>query len=178
MKRLKYFLLGSFATAFFLYGVAMVLWRYRHHEGRRHSVLPGGAVWNSIARDSRARLIFVGLGQSGGRAIPDLWAGRVRRRAHARSPPCSHRSEGRDVCLHVADLRRRIWRVGKSLVLGPSSYPRCYDVIGNLAALVQTNVKPWLAYSSIAHAGYILVAFARPRRSASPPSSSTSGRTC
>ena len=32
--------------------------------------------------------------------------------------------------------------------------------IGNLAALVQTNVKRMLAYSSIAHAGYILVAFA------------------
>ena len=31
--------------------------------------------------------------------------------------------------------------------------------IGNLAALVQTNVKRMLAYSSIAHAGYILVAF-------------------
>jgi len=32
--------------------------------------------------------------------------------------------------------------------------------IGNLAALVQSNVKRMLAYSSIAHAGYILVAFA------------------
>ena len=32
--------------------------------------------------------------------------------------------------------------------------------IGNLAALVQTNVKRMLAYSSIAHAGYILVGFA------------------
>src|SRR2546425_1107626 len=31
---------------------------------------------------------------------------------------------------------------------------------GNLAALVQSNVKRMLAYSSIAHAGYILVAFA------------------
>src|SRR5437667_11116479 len=31
---------------------------------------------------------------------------------------------------------------------------------GNLGALVQTNVKRLLAYSSIAHAGYILVAFA------------------
>ena len=31
---------------------------------------------------------------------------------------------------------------------------------GNLGALLQTNVKRLLAYSSIAHAGYILVAFA------------------
>ncbi|MGA2900296.1 MAG: NADH-quinone oxidoreductase subunit N [Candidatus Acidiferrales bacterium] len=33
-------------------------------------------------------------------------------------------------------------------------------LVGNFAALVQTNVKRMLAYSSIAHAGYILVAFA------------------
>jgi len=33
-------------------------------------------------------------------------------------------------------------------------------IVGNLAALVQSNVKRLLAYSSIAHAGYILVAFA------------------
>src|SRR5207245_7912895 len=30
--------------------------------------------------------------------------------------------------------------------------------IGNFAALTQTNVKRMLAYSSIAHAGYVLVA--------------------
>ena len=32
--------------------------------------------------------------------------------------------------------------------------------LGNVGALVQTNVKRLLAYSSIAHAGYLLVAFA------------------
>jgi len=33
-------------------------------------------------------------------------------------------------------------------------------VVGNFAALVQTNVKRMLAYSSIAHAGYVMVAIA------------------
>ena len=32
--------------------------------------------------------------------------------------------------------------------------------VGNLGALVQSNIKRLLAYSSIAHAGYIVVAFA------------------
>ena len=32
--------------------------------------------------------------------------------------------------------------------------------LGNVGALVQTNIKRLLAYSSIAHAGYLLVAFA------------------
>ena len=39
--------------------------------------------------------------------------------------------------------------------------------IGNLGALMQTNVKRLLAYSSIAHAGYVLVAFAAARTPAS-----------
>ena len=44
---------------------------------------------------------------------------------------------------------------------GPSAVSAVLTMlIGNLAALVQTNVKRMLAYSSIAHAGYILVAFA------------------
>ena len=51
-------------------------------------------------------------------------------------------------------------------------------LIGNLAALVQTNVKRMLAYSSIAHAGYILVAFAASTASASPPCSFISRLTC
>ena len=32
-------------------------------------------------------------------------------------------------------------------------------VVGSIAAVVQTDVKRMLAYSSIAHAGYILMAF-------------------
>ena len=41
--------------------------------------------------------------------------------------------------------------------------------LGNLCALVQDNVKRLLAYSSIAHAGYLLVAFAANRNWARPP---------
>jgi NADH-quinone oxidoreductase subunit N len=33
-------------------------------------------------------------------------------------------------------------------------------IIGNFAALMQTNIKRMLAYSSIAHAGYVMVAVA------------------
>ena len=41
--------------------------------------------------------------------------------------------------------------------------------LGNLGALVQNNVKRLLAYSSIAHAGYLLVAFAADRELAISP---------
>src|SRR5260370_17002040 len=44
------------------------------------------------------------------------------------------------------------WLIGVSAALSMT--------LGNIGALVQTNVKRLLAYSSIAHAGYLLVAFA------------------
>ena len=46
--------------------------------------------------------------------------------------------------------------------------------VGNLAALWQTNIKRLLAYSSIAHAGYVLVGVTAGGSEASPPSCSTS----
>ena len=46
--------------------------------------------------------------------------------------------------------------------------------VGNIVAVRQTNIKRMLAYSAIAHAGYILVGIvARQRRRASARSSST-----
>ena len=45
--------------------------------------------------------------------------------------------------------------------------------IGNLGALLQRDVKRMLAYSSIAHAGYLLVAFTAFPPTASPPPAST-----
>ena len=51
-------------------------------------------------------------------------------------------------------------------------------VIGNLGALAQTNIKRMLAYSSVAHAGYILTAVvAAPGRGRRRPSSSISSPT-
>ena len=49
-----------------------------------------------------------------------------------------------------------------SRVVGSQSYGLRAgdDVVGNFAALMQRNIKRLLAYSSIAHAGYVLVAIA------------------
>ena len=58
----KYFLLGSFATAFFLYGVALDVWRYRfdqHYDHRRRAAL--WAIFPLLAYVGVA-LMFVGLG--------------------------------------------------------------------------------------------------------------------
>src|SRR5260370_32431897 len=51
-----------------------------------------------------------------------------------------------------ANAPGRFWLIWVSAALSMT--------LGNVAALVQDNVKRLLAYSSIAHAGYLLVAFA------------------
>ena len=94
---LKYFLLGSFATAFFLYGVAIVYGatgtvnlsgvRLRHRR-------PGPSAGDFPGPGRRADVRRTGL-QGLRRAIPDLGAGRLPGRAHAGLRVSLHRSESR-----------------------------------------------------------------------------------
>ena len=158
---LKYFLLGSFATAFFLYGVAMT---YGATGTTRidliHDKLGAAGHAPSLAVLALG-LIFVGLGfkvviapfQVYG---PDVYEG-------APTPVTALLASGPKAAAFALMVRifyvsfpttgsLWFWAVWISAVL-----TMC---IGNFAALVQTNVKRMLAYSSIAHAGYILVAFA------------------
>jgi NADH-quinone oxidoreductase subunit N len=160
---LKYFLLGSFATAFFLYGIAMV---YGASGTTVIDQIPAALAAASAESTGRLAilglaLIFVGLGfkvviapfQIYG---PDVYEG-------APTPVTTLLASGPKVATFALMLRIFyvafgssadfwFWAVWISAVLTM--------FIGNLAAIVQTNVKRMLAYSSIAHAGYILVAFA------------------
>ncbi len=103
----KYFLLGSFATAFFLYGVALMF---------------GATGSTSIEIISSSLRPYVQTGH--GPLLAYL-----------------------GVALMFVGLG--FW-VAAALSM----------TIGNIAALVQDNIKRLLAYSSIAHAGYLLIAFA------------------
>src|SRR6202142_2820286 len=158
---LKYFVLGSFATAFFLYGVAMVY-------GATGTTRVDGIQAYLAAQSSTPALamlglglIFVGLGFKVVAAPfqiygPDVYEG-------APTPVTALLASGPKAATFALMLRifyvgfgtannLWFWAIWISAVL-----TMC---IGNFAALVQTNVKRMLAYSSIAHAGYILVAFA------------------
>ena len=158
---MKYFLLGSFATAFFLYGIAMVYGA----TGTTYIDKVQAALQNAAPVPALAilglGLIFVGLGfkvviapfQVYG---PDVYEG-------APTPVTTLLASAPKAATFALMLRVFyvsfggasefwFWAVWISAVLTM--------FIGNLAALVQTNVKRMLAYSSIAHAGYILVAFA------------------
>ena len=162
---LKYFILGSFATAFFLYGIAMIYGA----TGTTRIDLVQAALEKLIAAQGRLdslsilglALIFVGLGfkvviapfQIYG---PDVYEG-------APTPVTALLASAPKAATFA--LMLRIFYVG----FGTAQQPWFWAIwisavltmcIGNFAALVQTNVKRMLAYSSIAHAGYILVAFA------------------
>jgi NADH-quinone oxidoreductase subunit N len=153
---LKYFLLGSFATAFFLYGVAMMFGAtgstdiYKIGEVLRSGNIPTLAFVG-------VALMIVGLGFKVASApfhvwTPDVYEG-------APSPVVALMSTGPKAgafavllrILFAASAPGWFWLIWVLAVLSM--------FIGNIGALVQNNVKRLLAYSSIAHAGYLLIAF-------------------
>jgi NADH-quinone oxidoreductase subunit N len=163
---LKYFILGSFATAFFLYGIAMT---YGATGTTKISAI-GDALWQTVANGGPGipslavlglAMMFVGLGFKVVAAPfqvygPDVYEG-------APSPVTALLASAPKAATFA--LMTRVFYVA----FGSAQHYWFWAIwgcailtmlVGNFAALVQTNVKRMLAYSSIAHAGYILVAFA------------------
>ena len=158
---LKYFLLGSFATAFFLFGIALlfgatgttILTEIR--SALANAQANAALTWMGIA------FLFVGLAFKVATVPFQVWTPDVYEGAPA--PVTAFLSVGPKAAAMAAFLRifltalapaaaKWFWLIWVSAVLTM--------FVGNLAALVQTNIKRMLAYSSIAHAGYILIAFA------------------
>jgi NADH-quinone oxidoreductase subunit N len=154
---LKYFLLGSFATAFFLYGVALMFGATgsTNIDAIRQALASGNVP---VLAYVATALMFVGLGFKVSSAPFHIWAPDVYEGAPA--PVVGLMSTGPKAAAFAVLLRvlfeanapGRFWLIWVSAVLSMT--------LGNVGALVQNNVKRLLAYSSIAHAGYVLVAFA------------------
>src|ERR1700757_877019 len=154
---LKYFLLGSFATAFFLYGVALMFGATGSTNIDLISQkLQAGPVpllvYVAIA------MMFVGLGFKVAAAPFHVWTPDVYEGAPA--PVVGFMSTAPKAAAFAVLLRvvftinapGRFWFLWVAAALSMT--------LGNIGALVQNNVKRLLAYPSIAHAGYLLVAFA------------------
>ena len=154
---LKYFLLGSFATAFFLYGVALMF---------------GATGFTNIDQISRKleagpvvllvyvamALMLVGLGFKVAAAPFHIWTPDVYEGAPAPIVgfmSTAPKAAAFAVLLRVVFTINAPGRVGLLWLAAALSM-----TLGNVGALVQSNVKRLLAYSSIAHAGYLLMAFA------------------
>src|SRR5579862_1649606 len=154
---LKYFLLGSFATAFFLYGVALMFGA----TGSTNIDVISQKLQSSPAEllvFVAMALMLVGLGFKVAAAPFHIWTPDVYEGAPA--PIVGFMSTAPKAAAFAVLLRvvfainapGRFWFLWVAAALSMT--------LGNIGALVQNNVKRLLAYSSIAHAGYLLVAFA------------------
>src|SRR5579862_2830892 len=154
---LKYFLLGSFATAFFLYGVALMFGATGHTNINEISLAVRAGRIPLLAALAVA-FMFVGLGFKVAAAPFHIWTPDVYEGAPA--PVVGFMSTAPKAAafavllriVFVINVHAIFWVIWVAAALSMT--------LGNLGALVQDNVKRLLAYSSIAHAGYLLVAFA------------------
>lgn len=152
----KYFLLGSFATAFFLYGIALVY----GVTGSTNLLKMDAADPASSLMKLGLALILIGLGFKVAAAPFQIWTPDVYEGAP--TPVTALFSAGPKAAAFALLLRifadvhaaTQFWFWAFWILAVATMFA------GNLGALLQTNIKRLLAYSSIAHAGYILVAFA------------------
>lgn len=154
---LKYFLLGSFATAFFLYGVALM---FGATGSTSIAVIAESLRSNQIPLLAYVGVafMFVGLGFKVAAAPFHVWTPDVYEGAPA--PVVGFMSTAPKAAA-FAVLLRLMFEVNAPGRLGLIWVAAALSMtLGNVGALVQQNVKRLLAYSSIAHAGYVLVAFA------------------
>lgn len=156
---LKYFLLGAFSTGFLLYGIALIygstgfftfegISNYVNAHGFTNVMFVAGIILFMIGISFKAALVPFH------QWTPDVYQG-------APTPITAFMSVGAKAAafavlirlfVSVAAFSPREWTIAIWVLAFLTM------TVGNVVALVQRNIKRMLAYSSIAHAGYILVA--------------------
>jgi len=157
---LKYFLLGSFSSAFFLYGTALIFGATKStnllviSEALRSADLQMNLVYLAAAMMLIALCFKVAVAPFH-IWTPDVYEG-------APTPVTGFMSVGPKAAGFAVLLRvfltafpalEERWAAMMWLVAAATM------ILGNVIAVVQPNIKRMLAYSSIAHAGYVAVAF-------------------
>jgi len=157
---LKYFLLGAFATGFVLYGISLIFAATGHTDlAGVLAVAQGGATLIRPLFLAGAALFLVGLGFKVAVVpfnmwVPDVYQG-------SPSPVSSFMSVGAKVAGFAALLRvftMAFPTLGAELTPVLWGLAALTMLAGNVLALAQNNIKRLLAYSSIANAGYLLMA--------------------
>src|SRR5436853_545790 len=171
---LKYFILGSFASAFLLYGIALT------YGATATESLPGttniAAIANRLNQSLYPPLLFAGaammlVGFSFKIATapfhvwtPDVYEG-------APTPVTAFMAAGPKAAGFASFMRVFLFGFPIAAATTTAGYSHkswlaalaimaaLTMTVGNVVAVVQDNVKRMLAYSSIAHAGYALVGF-------------------
>lgn len=179
----KYFILGSYSTAFLLYGIAML-----YGASYRATATPvattnltllkeriaTGQIYSYEMLFAGAALMLVGFGFKIAAAPFHVWSPDVYEGAP--TPITALLSTGSKASAFAAFARVFVLTFALAPVaMNSSGVPGNFQTtitnvlivmailtmtIGNFVAMVQTNIKRMLAYSSIAHAGYALVGLA------------------
>ena len=156
---LKYFLLGAFSTGFFLYGIALM------YGATGTMVLPEMAT--AELATASAQLLFwggfalflVGFFFKVSAAPFHMWTPDVYQGAP--TPLTGYMSTATKAAAFAALILVLVHAVpGGEWQLVLAAVAVLTMVVGNVMALAQRNVKRLLAYSSVAHAGYVLVGLA------------------
>ncbi len=157
---IKYFLLGAFATGFVVYGIALV---YGATGTTSLSAVAAATTEAGFSRDLLmigAALILVGFGFKVAAVPFHMWTPDVYHGAP--SSVTGFMAVGAKVAGFAALLRifaTAVPSLSQEMVPILWGLAAVTMVVGNVVAIAQTNIKRMLAYSSIAHAGYILMAF-------------------
>ena len=165
---MKYFILGSFASAFLLYGMALVYGATGSTNLTQIALKTADANFPALLLTGAAMMI-IGFGFKIAMApfhvwTPDVYEG-------APTPITGFMSAGPKAAAFASFVR--VFVIGFPLVAGVQASVFLHEswitalavlamltmIVGNVAAILQNNVKRMLAYSSIAHAGYALVGF-------------------
>ena len=159
---IKYFLLGAFSTAFLLYGIALV---YGATGTTNLTLIGERAMQVGLSSNPMLvigiALLLIGFGFKVALAPFHMWAPDVYEGAP--TPVTAYMAAAVKAAAFAGFLR--VWLEAFSGVTSSWHGPVWWLAVatmlaGNLIALSQKNIKRMLAYSSIAHAGYILVAVA------------------
>ncbi len=162
---MKYFLLGAFSSAFFLYGIAMAYGATGTTRlGAIAAALAGRTDDLALALVATV-LLAIGFAFKVSAAPFHMWTPDVYQGAP--TAVTAFMSAGTKVAAFAAFLR----------VLNVALQPLAWDwtpvvwalaalsvIVGSVLAIAQTDIKRMLAYSSIAHAGFVLIGMTAPGR--------------
>jgi NADH-quinone oxidoreductase subunit N len=194
---LKYFILGSFSSAFLLYGIALVYGATSIAEpGSGGGVVAGTTNIAEIASRvgqaqypallyAGAAMMIVGFGFKIATAPFHIWTPDVYEGAP--TPVTAFMAAGPKAAGFASFMRVFVFGLPFVVSTTGASAGNLHQAwvttlvvmailtmtLGNVVAIVQNNVKRMLAYSSIAHAGYALVGFVAAGASADPTQRST-----
>jgi NADH-quinone oxidoreductase subunit N len=158
---LKYFLLGAFSSAFFLYGIALAYGATGTTSLAGIADRLSGPEASTALAVAAGALLLVGFAFKVAAVPFHMWTPDVYQGAP--SPVTGFMAAGTKVAGFAALIRVT------TVALGPLSWellPAVVGisaltmVIGSILAIAQDDVKRMLAYSSIAHAGFVLVGVA------------------